>query len=278
MKKLEEYAALNDFVFYRHYHILEYIKLKEPLSSLDREALAATIMHALVDLHLIDKERETLDLDNLCIRDDGIGYHYEEHPFAQGTPLWIKDQLRKKCLMITGGLPVTMKLSMLSPFQKTCVYDLNTAYSCTFSKFTFYEADYDSPTRPGVIAKDRPFLEVEIDGVKYLVDTLLDRLYLSEEFKKRYHMQIKSQFDSWNLNANQQNIYSSHVQESNHYFSGLIAIFDLFQPSFNQPYFAEYNFEYQRAHENFPEIFQEARDIMQDKPYKNLSKKNQFNK
>lgn len=43
MKKLENYDLLVNDVFYRGYHILDYIKSHSNISDLDREAICATI-------------------------------------------------------------------------------------------------------------------------------------------------------------------------------------------------------------------------------------------
>lgn len=186
MKKLEEFQLLVNDVFYRCYHILEYIKLKSPLTELDKEAIKATIMDALVEKELIDPTIHSLDFENLCIRENfPEGYHYERVPFVRGYPLWMKEALRKKILLITGSAPVSVTLSMYAPGVTRCIYDMNTAVSSIFDDFTFYVVNYDSPTRPGKRAEKRPFLEVEIDGVLHLVDTTTRRIYRSDEFKKK---------------------------------------------------------------------------------------------
>lgn len=80
MKKLLEYDFLMNDVFYKCWHILEYIDKHPNMSKLDREAIKATIMDALVYKDLIEAEKQSLDLDNMCIREDLEHYKYESHP------------------------------------------------------------------------------------------------------------------------------------------------------------------------------------------------------
>ncbi len=57
MKKLLEYDFLMKDVFYKCWHILEYIDKHPNMSELDREAIKATIMDALVYKDLIEAEK-----------------------------------------------------------------------------------------------------------------------------------------------------------------------------------------------------------------------------
>lgn len=74
MKSLFEYDVLVNHTFYRSWHILKYIEKHPDMSELDREAIKATIMDALVYDGAIDPDWEYLDLDNLCISGDAAGY------------------------------------------------------------------------------------------------------------------------------------------------------------------------------------------------------------
>ncbi|MCH5166663.1 MAG: hypothetical protein J1F35_02100 [Erysipelotrichales bacterium] len=265
MKKLEEYELLVSDVFYRCYHILEYIKIKSPLTDLDKEAIMATIMTALVDKELIDPDRDSLDFDNLCIRENyPTGYYYEKHPFVQGFPLWMKEQMRKSVVAISGSMPISVSLSIYAPGQTRCVYDMNTAVSTLFDDFTFYEVDYDSPTRPGKRAEDRPFLEVEIDGVEYLVDTLTKRLFRSDEFKRRYGFEIKDVVRKSEFNKEQRKIYEEQTTVVTDFHSFAIYLHsteDMRRYSELSPFCAEHNYEIEKAKELYPEVPVLVREI-----------------
>lgn len=148
MKSLFEYEFLVNEVFYKCYHILEWIKLNPNMSDLDRKAIQATIMDALVYKKLIDPSKESLDLKHLCIVDNLDYYVYEEHPDICGIPQWMKEEFRKKMLAITGGIPISMFLAKPpSKISRYCVFDPNTAVSAIFSDATFYNVLYNSPTR-----------------------------------------------------------------------------------------------------------------------------------
>lgn len=268
MKKLEEYELLVNDVFYRCHHILEYIKLKSPLTELDKEAIQATIMAALVDKELIDPDHDSLDFDNLCIRENNIeGYMYEKHPFVQGYPLWMKEKFRHKILRVTGSVPASLSLSMYAPGITRCIYDMNTTVSTLFDEFTFYEVDYNSPTRPGKRAENRPFLEVEIDGVKYLVDTATRRLFRSDEFKRRYGFDVKDAIKKSEFSSKQKELYAEMTEEINNLYSfgsylGLALLSTA--PFAGVPYQAEYEYEMEQARKIYPEAFEMEKEIRKE--------------
>lgn len=121
-------------------------------------------------------------------------YRYQKNPDVCGIPLWMKEELRKKCLYITGGLPASLYLSKPpSKIMRYCVYDSNTAISSIFPDVTFYNVFYNSPTRKVRIDNDRPFVEVKIDDELYLVDSLTKRIFKSSYFKENYGFEIVSQ-------------------------------------------------------------------------------------
>ena len=84
-----------------------------------------------------------------------------------------------------------------------CIYDMNTV----FSAFFVITCDYDSHTREGVVAKDRPFVEASINGMNYLVDTLTKRMFRSDLFRKRYHLKEKNSISKRDFNLEQAEIY-----------------------------------------------------------------------
>lgn len=61
MKSLLDYEPLVNEVFYKCWHILEYIEKHLEMTELDKEAIQATIMDALVYKNLINPEKESLD-------------------------------------------------------------------------------------------------------------------------------------------------------------------------------------------------------------------------
>ena len=178
MKSLYEYEVLVNDTFYRSWHVLEYIEQHPNMSELDKEAVKATIMDALVYAGAIDPDWEYLDLENCCISGDPAGYEYDIHPNVSSIPMWLKEEMRHKCVKISAGIPVAMYVARPASYPGAyCVYDPNTAVSSLFKDFTFYEAKYVSPTRGVKIEKSRPFVEVDINGELYLVDILTKRIF-----------------------------------------------------------------------------------------------------
>ena len=66
MKQLIDFEIITNETFYKGWHILEYIEKRE-LTSLDIEAIKATIMDSLVYKGLINPEEEYLNLEELTI-------------------------------------------------------------------------------------------------------------------------------------------------------------------------------------------------------------------
>ncbi len=192
MKSLYDFEFLVNEVFYKCWHILDYIEKHPDMSELDRCAIKATIMDALVYKKLIDPNRESLDFDNLCIRDDLNHYTYCEHPDVCGIPIWMKEKLRERSVVISAGLPVTLFLAKPAGSVKYCLYDPNTAISTIFPDAVFYDVFHISPNRNVRIDNPRPFVEVDIGGEMYLVDSLSKRIYKSSFFKERYGFEIVS--------------------------------------------------------------------------------------
>lgn len=265
MKKLEEYELLVNDVFYRCWHILEYINKKSPLTELDEEAIKATIMDALVEKGLINPNRDSLDFENLCIKENyPEGYHFEKHPFVRGYPLWMKEALRKKILLISGSTPVSVSTSMYAPGITRCIYDMNTGISSIFDEFTFYVVNYDSPTRPGKRAKERPFLEVEIDGILHLVDTTTRRIYRSDEFKRRYGFEVLDKAQKSKFNERQMEIYKEQTTPvTNLYtFAMYLNMVDCLHVDVSwAPYEAEFFYEIEKSKELYPRVVELKKQI-----------------
>lgn len=264
MTSLLDYEVITNEVFYRCWHILEYIEKHPELPPLEREAIEATIMEALVSKKLIDPSKQSLDLNNLAIVDDKDHYCYEKHPRICGIPLWIKDKLRKKSVYIAGSVPISLRLSRPPvKFGRTCVYDPNYAVSSVFDDATFIDAIYDSPTRPGVrLEETRPFVEVKIDGVDYLVDVLTKRILRSDWFKKEFNMEEKFSISVSSAGEEAKKRYYNSIAESNQ----LGTMIPMLEPLMDKvsPMMAEYRYEFEKTKENFPEEWEKAEQIKQE--------------
>lgn len=251
MKQLNEYDVLTKSVFYRGWHILEYIE-KHELSSLDIEALKATIMDALVFHQAIDPDKEYLNFNDLSITSEKEGnYAYEKYPNVSGIPLWMKELFRTKCVKISGSVPVSMFLTI--PNKERCVYDLNTAVSTCFDDWTFYLVNYKSPTRLGEIAKERPFIEVNIDGIPYLIDNLTRRIFRRDFFERNYGFDIIDQTTKYDFDDEMKEHYkedSSTITLMGPY----LAVYFLFYPYHQgKGECAEHHFEVEQSKEHFKE-------------------------
>lgn len=261
---LLDYEVLINEVFYRCWHILDYIEKHPSMSPLEKESIEATIMEALVSKKLIDPSKQSLDLNNLAIVDDTEHFRYEEHPRICGIPLWMKEKFRKKAVYIIGSVPISLRLSR-PPVKigRTCVYDPNYAVSSIFDDATFIDAIYDSPTRPGVrLDQTRPFVEVKIDGVDYLVDVLTKRILRSDWFKETYNMEIKHSITVSAADKENKRRYYNCIKESNN----LGEMIPLLEPLIDNtsPSMAEYRYEIEKTKENFPEEWEKAEIFKQE--------------
>ncbi len=265
MKSLLDYDFLMHDVFYRCWHILEYIEKHPNMSELDHEAIKATIMDALVYKGLIDPTKESLDLENMCIREDLDHYCYEEHPNVCGIPQWMKEKFRHKCLFITAGNPISVFISKPpSKITRYCVYDPNTAVSSIFPDASFFHAIYNSPTRGIRIEDNRPFVEVEINGELYLVDTLTKRIFKSSYFKEAFDMEITGEITRVSeLEGKSLEIYKEQTTETKSYDS-TIPFMEMTIPYLkDNPDQAEFLYEYEKSRSIYPEYFEEAKRFSQ---------------
>lgn len=264
MTSLLDYDILTNEVFYRCWHILDYIAAHPDMPPLERESIEATIMEALVSKKLIDPTKQSLDLKNLVIVDDTEHYCYEEHPRICGIPLWMKDKFRKKSVYIAGSVPISLRLSRPPvKFGRSCVYDPNYAVSSIFEDATFIDAIYDSPTRPGVrLEETRPFVEVKIDGVDYLVDVLTKRILRSDWFKEEFNMDIKHSTTVSTADEEDKRRYYNSIAESNQ----LASLAAMLEPLIDKtsPLMAEYRYEFEKTKENFPEEWEKAELFKQE--------------
>lgn len=263
MKSLLDYEFLMHEVFYRCWPILEYIEKHPNMPELDKEAIKATIMDALVYKGLIDPGKKSLDLENMCIRDDLDHYTYELHPNVCGIPQWMKESFRHKIIGISGSIPVSMFLSHPpDKISRYCVYDPNTAVSSIFPDATFYEVFYTSPTRGIRIESKRPFVEVEIEGVLYLVDILTKRIFKSSFFKENYGFEIVSERKISSFDEEDTKKYQDLIGESKSFYGDYIPLFEPMIPTFEKyPSMSELLYEFERSKEIYPECFIQAEEF-----------------
>lgn len=282
MKSLFDYEVLTNEVFYRCFHILDYLLNNKNISDIDKEAIKATIMDALVERGKINPDCQSLDLDNLCIVDNLEHYVYNKYPDVCGIPLWMKDKMRKKAVTISAGIPVMLFLAKpSSKYARYCVYDQNTAVSSIFPKATFYNCFYDSPTRNGIrIDSVRPFLEVDIDGELYLVDTLTKRIFKSSWFKKKYNLEIISRYSTDELSDDNLIMYKNSIADSNN-LAEVLHFLLLSLENNNLPQYAEMKHEINESKKYFPfewdkyKILEEEYNLFQSDPLKYIKKKEQ---
>lgn len=256
MKKLSDYEVLKTKVFYKKWHILDYIEFKD-LSELDVTAIKATIMDALVSEKCIDPTCEYLDFWNLCItkvKDERM-YEFEKYPNICGIPLWMKEMFRTKSCTITGGVPVSVFLSI--PSNNRCVYDMNTAVSALFDNCTFYRVSYNSPTRPGERAMDRPFIEIDIDGIDYLVDNLTGCIIRRDFFEENYGFDIDYSFTKQSLEGERKSYYDKSVCDYDN-FATYISFYSGFYGVFTNNYAcAEHSYELEESKKYFEQAWKE---------------------
>lgn len=112
------------------------------MSELDKQAICATIMDALVYKKLIDPEKEFLNLNKLCITNNPNDYKYERCPFVSSIPMELLEKFRTKSIIVSGSIPISLYLSKPAGGVRYCVYDPNTAVSSFFDEFRFIKAEY----------------------------------------------------------------------------------------------------------------------------------------
>lgn len=257
MKRLIDFEVITNETFYKGWHILEYIE-KHELSALDIEAIKATIMDSLVYKGLINPEKEYLNLEELTITNNPNDYKYTKTPNISGIPQHIKEQLRHKSIRQSAGLPVMLFIAKPpSKFARYCVYDPNYAVSSIFEDANFINCIYDSPTRPGVrLTEVRPFLEVEINGELYLVDTITNRILKSSWFKETYNLEIKDQIRKKKFNRKQKKLYAEMTEEEMRLGDSMF-VYDM-TLSIPAPEMAETRYEVEQAKKNYPEEIKKA--------------------
>ena len=235
------------------------------MSELDKEAIKATIMDALVYAGAIDPDWEYLDLDNCCISGDPAGYEYDIHPNVSSIPMWLKEEMRHKCVTISAGIPVAMYVARPASYPGAyCVYDPNTAVSSLFKDFTFYSVKYISPTRGVRIKESRPFVEVDISGELYLVDILTKRIFKSSWFKETFQMEVIDQNSLSKFNRKQRKMYRDQGQESINLATHLSFVEEIRQLMPKAPKDAEMDYEVEMSKINYPEEWERYKIMKQE--------------
>ncbi len=263
MKSLLEYDIVTKELFYKGWNLLEYIE-KHELSDLDKEAIKATIMDALVYKGNINPEEEFLNLEQLVITNNPNDYHYTETPNVSCIPQHIKDLLRRKCIKQSASVPIMLFIAKpASKWHRYCVYDPNYAVSSVFEEAAFYECIYDSPTRPGVrLTEKRPFVEVTINGELYLVDTITNRIFRSSWFKEKYNMEILQTIRKSSLTEEQREIYKEMTTEMI-FLAEMIPFYQI-STEFPIPEYAETNYEFAYTKKTYPEEWEMSEEIKKE--------------
>lgn len=264
MKSLVDYDILVNDVFYRSEHILGYIDRHKNMSKLDREALSNTILDALVDKGLMDPNVESLDLDRLAIVDNLDHKVYEEKPRVTSIPLELKEKMRSKALVITGGAPMSYFYAKPAGNVRFCIYDMNTAFSTLVDDCTFINCTYDSPTRDGIRTDNRPFVEFEYHGQLYYVDALTKRMFKKDWFDKEYNLEETYRTSKGAFDARQRAIYEEQTADNLSYASFIALIEPLVDSMCSVPKSAETAYEFAKSREYFPEEFEEAKKIKKE--------------
>ncbi len=266
MKNLVDYEVITNEVFYRCWHILDYIAEHPNLPPLEKEAIQATIMDALVYREQIDPTKQSLDWENLSIVDDQEHYCYQEHPNICGIPLWMKDKLRHKIPAAAHYIPVTLFLAR-PPVKvgRYCVYDVNRAISSVFEEVNFIEATYISPTRGIQIDKSRPFIEVDINGELYLVDGLTKRILKSSWFKDNFNMQIINSQKISEMEPKYLEFHKEQIDESRCELASYIEILDMLLFGVNIPELAERNYELEQSKIYYPKEWEKSEALKRER-------------
>ena len=225
----------------------------------------------------INPDNSSLDFENLCIVDSLEYYTYEKHPNICGIPLWMKEEFRKKSLVISGGVPISIFLAKPpSKFTRYCVYDPNTAVSSIFDDATFYDCYYNSPTRKGIrIDEVRSFVEVKINDELYLVDTLTKRILKSSWFKEKYNFEVKSQNTVSKMNKEKLDYYKKHIEKHKGLEHYLFMTYPFIEP-LNAKELDETKYEIEQSKKYFSECWKKYEFMKQDFENKIKSKTFKF--
>lgn len=269
---LYDYDILVNDIFYRGWHILEYIEKHPNMSELDRECVQNTIMDALVSKGLIDSTCQSLNWENGSIDFDLKHFCYQEEPNVVGIPLWLKEKMRTNAIENSDGLSIALHfLRPSSSFARYCLYDPCVSLAALFEDFSLDDYIYDSPTREGYRLEryeERPFLDVLINGVHYLIDVLLKRMYKRDYFLKNYaavctYKRSKKEFYYGEMRRNEtKRLMSPTSQEQ--FATSLFALKTFLDNLGSQGKNAEFLYELEQSKILFPEAWVEYEEINND--------------
>lgn len=105
---------------------------------------------------------------------------------------------------------------------------------------------------PGMRAKERPFVEVEINGELYLVDILTKRIFKSNEFAERYNMTELDSIKKSEFDKKRMDYYEEQTKDSLGLGSYLMLTMSMIQMFEGNPLFAELFYEIEKSKEYFP--------------------------
>lgn len=245
--------------FYRGYPIFKWIEKHPDMDELDKEAIKATIMDALVHHDIINAKEDRLDLKHLCIvKSQSEDYYaYQEHPFVCGIPMWMKEEYRKLCIVASKHIPISLFLTDVGE-QSRCIYDMNLSACFPFSNFTLCEVAYDSPTRKGIRVGKRQFPKININEEDYFVDVLTRRIFLVSEFMKRYHATLLEETTKEDLIKRDQLLYEQETTMETR-FDFYIISKKIIQPiNSTDDRFSENYYELEKSKKYFPQEWEKA--------------------
>lgn len=112
------------------------------------------------------------------------------------------------------------------------------------------------------IEETRPFVEVNINGEDYLVDSLIKRILKSNWFKENYDFEVKNQQTIRQMNKKRLRYYKEAISEHNA-LSTLLP-FLLLPLDFPVPNDAEKRYEIEQSKKFFPEEWEKYELIKQE--------------
>ncbi len=257
LRKLESFPLLKEKVFYRGCPILAYIQNHGSLASEDIKALKATLMDALVTSREVqlDPDRFALDFDRLAIVESGQledgYYHYETTPDVMGFPHVLQEAMRHKCLQVTGGLPISVFLSLPTEHH---IEDMNRAMESLFSDFT----EYNFTQQVAGKVKTQQLVEVRMHGELYMIDTVSKRFLKSSYFNENYEVVCNSILPKAAFSGKALRQYQQDVREVCQYASYLVMSEPLLSGLENNCIYSQFLYERKESEKNFPRAFQQA--------------------
>lgn len=140
-----------------------------------------------------------------------------------------------------------------SKISRYFVYDPNAAVSVIFDDTSFYNSYYNSPTRNDIrIEEVRPFVEVNIDGELYPVDTSTKRILKSSWFKEKYNFEIKEEKTISKLDKEGLKYYKERIKDHNALANFLLKCIPIIN-ELSTPNYSEMKYELEQSKLYFKE-------------------------